>query len=159
VAGDHGGTPKKSTKPPVLIGWREWAGFPDLGVKTIIAKMDTGAKSSAIHAFNIDEVEIDGKRFVEFCLHPAQRKNTPEIFCQAPVMGQRTIRSSNGQTEKRYVIQTRLKLGRRVWKIELTLTNREAMDYRLLLGRDAVRRRFIVDPNASYLLGGKSDQE
>ncbi len=145
--------PREQNTPPHVIGWREWVAFPELGVDNIIAKMDTGAKSSVIHAFSIKEVEIKGVRSVEFHLHPAQGTNTPEIFCRAPVIGQRTIRSSNGQTEQRYVIQTQIQLGEKNLEIELTLSNRAEMDYRLLLGRDALREKYIVDPNASYLLG------
>jgi len=144
---------KKTHTLPIVIGWREWVAFPDLGIHKTIAKMDTGAKSSVIHAFCIKEIEIEGVRIVEFRLHPAQGKNTPELFCRAPVIGQRVIRSSNGQTEQRYVIETRLKLGNLMRKIELTLTNREEMEYRLLLGRDALREKYFIDPNASYLLG------
>lgn len=144
---------KKKKRPRMTIGWREWAAFPDLGVDRVIAKIDTGAKTSAIHAFRVKEVEIDGTLYVEFYLHPRRRRRKPEVFCRAPVADKRTIRSSNGREEERYVIETRLRLGERVWKIELTLTNRDAMGFRLLIGRDALRRKFIVDPGASYLLG------
>ena len=141
---------KKRQRP--LIGWREWAAFPDLGIERINAKIDTGAKTSAIHAFKLKEVLIDGVPHVEFYLHPRRRRRKPEIFCCAPVADKRLIRSSNGQEEERYVIETRLRLGDRLWKIELTLTNRDAMGYRLLIGRDALRRKFLIDPGASYLL-------
>lgn len=144
---------KKVKKEKVLIGWREWADLPDFDVKHINAKIDTGAKTSAIHAFRIRETVIKGVDHVEFYLHPVQRRKKPEVFCRAPVAGRRIVRSSNGQEEERYVIETRLRLGRRVWKIELTLTNRDAMGFRLLLGRDALGRRFLIDAGASYLLG------
>lgn len=144
---------KKAKKQKVLIGWREWAGLPDFDVNLINAKIDTGAKTSAIHAFRIRETVINGVDHVEFYLHPVQRRKKPEVFCRAPVAGRRTVRSSNGQEEERYVIETRLRLGRRSWKIELTLTNRDAMGFRLLLGRDALGRRFLIDAGASYLLG------
>lgn len=141
-----------------MIGWREWAALPDFDVKSINAKIDTGAKTSALHAFRIREVMIDGAEHVEFFLHPVQRRRKPEIFCRAPLAGQRLVRSSNGQEEERYVIETRLCLGGKIWKIELTLTNRDAMGFRLLVGRDALRRKFVIDPGASYLLDGKKTQ-
>ncbi|GJL94092.1 MAG: ribosomal protein S6 modification protein [Hyphococcus sp.] len=146
---------KKATskRARTLIGWREWASFPDLGIDRINAKIDTGAKSSAVHAFRIKERDIGGEAFVEFFLHPVQRRKTPEIFCRAPIAGTKIIRSSNGQEEERFVIETRLRLGGRFWKVDLTLTDRDAMGFRLLIGRDALRRKFIIDPGASYLTG------
>ena len=146
-------TKRKKTKPQkAMIGWREWADLPDFDVKHINAKIDTGAKSSAVHAFRIRETVINGVDHVEFFLHPLQRRKKPEVFCRAPIADRRIIRSSNGQEEERYVIETRLRLGGRLWKIDLTLTNRDAMGFRLLLGRDALRRKFLIDPGASYLL-------
>ena len=146
---------KKTKKMRPMIGWREWADLPDFEVERVNAKIDTGAKSSAIHAFRIREVVLDGVDHVEFYLHPVQRRKKPEVLCRAPVVDRRVIRSSNGQGEERYVIETRLRLGERVWKIELTLTNRDAMGFRLLLGRDALKRKFYIDPGASYLLEPK----
>ena len=143
---------KKTKKLRPMIGWREWADLPDFEISRVNAKIDTGAKSSAIHAFRIRETVLDGVDHVEFFLHPVQRRKKPEVFCRAPVADRRVIRSSNGQEEERYVIETRLRLGGRLWKIDLTLTNRDAMGFRLLLGRDALRRKFIIDPGASYLL-------
>jgi hypothetical protein len=148
--------PKKKTKKNrPMIGWREWADLPDFEVDRINAKIDTGAKSSAIHAFRIREVVLDGVEHVEFFLHPVQRRKKPEILCRAPLVDRRVIRSSNGQEEERYVIETRLRLGERVWKIDLTLTNRDAMGFRLLLVRDALKRKFYIDPGASYQLDPK----
>lgn len=141
---------KKRERP--LIGWREWADLPDFEVTGVNAKIDTGAKSSAIHAFRIKEVMIEGAEHVEFYLHPVQRRKKPEVFCRALLAGRRVVRSSNGQEEERYVIETMLRLGPRSWKIDLTLTNRDAMGFRLLIGRDALRRKFLIDPGASYLL-------
>lgn len=144
--------PKKRPRK-TIIGWREWAVLPDLCNFPINAKIDTGAKSSAIHAFKIKEVDVDGVAHVEFYLHPLQRRKKPEILCRARLVEKRTIRSSNGSEEERFVVATRLRLGKRLRKIELTLTNRDAMGFRMLVGRDALRRRFIVDPGASYLTG------
>ena len=127
--------------------------LPDLCDARINAKIDTGAKSSAIHAFRIREIDLDGVAGVEFFLHPIQRRRKPEVMCRAPILEKRVIRSSNGQEEERYVIATRMRLGPRFWKIDLTLTNRDAMGFRMLVGRDALRRKFLVDPGASYLTG------
>ncbi|MEO1250986.1 MAG: RimK/LysX family protein [Pseudomonadota bacterium] len=135
-----------------MIGWRELAAFPDLGVDRIHAKIDTGAKTSAIHAFRVHPIDIDGAPGVEFFLHPRRRRKKPEIYCRAPIVGKRVIRSSNGVEQERYVIATHMRIGGRTWKIDLTLADRDAMGYRLLIGRDAMRRRFVIDPGASYLL-------
>lgn len=152
---------KKTIKKraPLLIGWREWAAFPELGVEKINAKIDTGAKSSAIHAYRIKKVERRGKAYAEFFLHPVQRHKRPEIYCRAPIVDQRLIRSSNGHEEERLVIETKLRLGEKLWKIDLTLTNRDSMGFRLLIGRDALRRKFIIDPGASYLLGSPANEK
>ncbi len=148
----EGGRKKTRKRQRPRIGWREWAGLPDLNVERINAKIDTGAKSSAIHAFRIREIELEGQLHVEFFLHPVQRRKRPEIYCCAPVAGKRIIRSSNGQEEERFVIHTHLHLGPYNWKVDLTLTNRDAMGFRMLIGRDALRRKFLIDPGASYLL-------
>jgi hypothetical protein len=137
----------------VLIGWREWAALPDLGVARIGAKVDTGAKGSALHATKIKEFETDGVRHVEFWLQTLQGDEQREIFCHAPIADKRVIRSSNGLEEERIVIETDLHLGDHRWKIELTLANRETMEFPLLIGRDALGGKFRVDPAASYLCG------
>lgn len=136
-----------------VIGWREWAAFPDLAVEKINAKIDTGAKSSAIHAFRIREIDIDGEPHAEFFLHPLQGRTRPEIACCEPIVDRRVIRSSNGQEAERLVIRTRLAMGERIWKIDLTLADRDAMGFRLLIGRDALGRKYLVNPAASYVLG------
>ncbi|GAB4516828.1 MAG: ATP-dependent zinc protease [Amphiplicatus sp.] len=149
--------PKKRRRkkaPPAVAGWREWAAFPALGVERIKAKLDTGAKTSAIHAFKVKSVmREDGTLWAEFFLHPVQKRRRPEIFCAAPIVDRRRIKSSNGKSEERIVVRTTLRLGEKEWPIELSLTNRDEMGFRLLIGRDALRRRFIVDPSASFLLG------
>lgn len=143
----------KQKRLMTTIGWREWVELPDLCGEPINAKIDTGAKSSAIHAFKINQVKIDGAPYAEFYLHPVQRHRYPEIFCRAPIVDKRIVRSSNGQEEERLAISTRLRLAGRLWKIELTLTNRDAMGFRMLVGRDALRRKFLVNPSGSYLAG------
>lgn len=144
---------KQRKTPPTLIGWREWAGLPELGVSRIKAKIDTGAKTSAIHAFRVRTVKKDGAEYAEFFLHPEQKRKHPEVFCSAPLIDRRAIRSSNGQVEKRLIIRTLLRIGDREFPIDLSLTNRDAMGFRMLLGRDALRRNFVIDPGASFLLG------
>lgn len=134
----------------IIIGWREWVGFPNLGVEQVNAKIDTGAKSSAIHAFDIKQTQIDGEDYLEFCLLAHKDR---KVVCCERIFEHRTIRSSNGQSERRYVIQTTMALGDQLRAIELTLTNREAMEHRLLIGRDALQGDFVVDPEASYLMG------
>jgi len=144
---------QSATKWRTAIGWREWAGLPDFGVSAIDAKIDTGAKSSAIHAHRIRAIFHDGCECVEFFLYPDRGRQRSEIFCVAPLVDTRIIRSSNGEEEERYVVETRLDLGGQVRAIDLTLTNRGAMEFCMLIGRDALCGKFIVDPSASYLLG------
>ncbi len=136
-----------------IIGWREWAAFPDLGVDKINAKIDTGARTSAIHAFHVREESVGGIPYVSFCLHPVQRRKIPEIFCRALIADKRVVTSSNGQKQNRIVIKTPMTLGQRTWPIELTLTDRDEMTFRLLIGREALRNRFLIDASGSYRLG------
>ena len=135
----------------MLIGWREWVGLPELGVQMVKAKIDTGARSSALHAWNIHPFEKDGTPWVAFDLHPMQRDNNVVIGCEAPVLGERRVRSSSGAIQLRYAIKTVLELGARRWPIELTLTNRDQMGFRMLLGRTALKRRVVIDPSRSFL--------
>ncbi len=136
-----------------LTGWREWAALPDLGVERIGAKIDTGAKISAIHAIKIKEFETDGVLHVEFWVHTLQGQQDREIFCHAPIADKRIIKSSNGLEEERIVIETDLRLGAHLWNISITLANRDTMEFPLLIGRDALGGKFMIDPDASYLLG------
>lgn len=143
----------KQKKLKTCIGWREWVGFPELGIDRIKAKIDTGARTSVIHAFRVRKLDDADEPRVEFYLHPLQRKRKPEFRCVAPISDERTIRSSNGELETRYVIITPMRLGEDTWPIELTLSDREQMGFRLLAGRAAIRDRCIVDPGSSFLLG------
>ncbi len=135
------------------IGWREWVGFPDFGIDRIKAKIDTGARTSVIHAFRIRKISGATGPQVEFYLHPVQHRRNPELRCVADLVDERVIKSSNGETETRCVIRTAMRLGGDIWPIELTLSNRDQMGFRLLVGRSAIRKRCIVDPGSSYLFG------
>ncbi len=133
------------------IGWREWVALPDLGVSRIKAKIDTGARTSALHAFDVEVVRRKGIDVVRFKVHPFQRDYRSTVVAQSPLIDEREVKSSSGHGTLRPVIRTRIRLGDRVWSIELTLTNRDAMGFRMLLGRSALRKRFLVDPGASFL--------
>ena len=136
-------------------GWREWVTLPALGIDKIKVKVDTGARTSALHAWHIQEIERDGRSWARFCVHPNQRTMKGEIWCEAPIIDHREVRNSGGRAEHRYVVETDLKLGEELWPIELTLTSRDNMGFRMLLGRTAIRSKLLVDPGRSYLLGKK----
>lgn len=143
----------------LIIGWREWASLPDLGVDHIKAKIDTGAKTSAIHAYKVKRFVDGGAPWAEFRLHPVQKRKRPEILCRAPIVDERAVRSSSGHAETRYVVSTMLGLGPFVGKIELTLTNRDDMGFRMLIGRQALKKNYIVDSALSYGLGEPGDAD
>ncbi len=134
-----------------IIGWREWVALPTLGVPAIKAKVDTGARSSALHAFDLERFDRNGATMVRFQAHPIQRDDQYIISVEAVLLEERWVRNSGGQEELRPVIETTVQVGTQIWPIELTLTNRDVMGFRLLLGRQAVRRRYLVDPGHSYL--------
>ena len=135
------------------LGWREWVGLPELNIAQIKAKIDTGARSSALHAFMIDPYRRGGQRWVMFAIHPKQKHADVSIECHALVKDRRLVSDSGGHKQRRYVIETRLILGQSVITAEMTLTNRDAMLFRMLIGRTAMNNRFIIDPSASYLQG------
>ena len=132
------------------IGWREWVRLPELGDAVVKAKVDTGARTSTLHAYDIAESERDGERWVSFRFHPNQRDEQTEIDGEARVVDRRTITASNGQSELRYVVETEVVVDGEPMVIELTLSRRDAMGFRMLLGRRALRGRFVVDPRRSY---------
>jgi hypothetical protein len=142
----------RKRKPKPVIGWREWLALPALGIGAIKAKVDTGARSSALHAFDVEVFSLQGKEMVRFKVHPFQRDSTRTVQCVAELFDRRTVRSSAGHESMRPVILAQVELGGEPWVIELTLTRRDAMGFRMLLGRQAIRRRFRVEPGRSYLL-------
>lgn len=133
------------------VGWREWTSLPELGIRAVKAKVDTGARSSCLHAYDIRETRRRGSPWLIFKVHPLQRNDRYIVECESPLLEYRQVTSSNGRRETRPVIQTDIELGGLRWPIELTLTRRDAMGFRMLLGREAVRGRFVVDPGRSYL--------
>ena len=136
---------------PTPIGWREWVTLPAIGVRRIKAKIDTGARSSSIHAFNITPyVADDGSDRVRFDVHPRQRNEDHSVTCDAAIHDRRTVRSSSGEASDRIVIRTDLRWNGEVWPIDLTLAARFEMGFRMLIGREAVRGRHVVDPGRSY---------
>ena len=146
---------ERAAKPPVTIGCAERIGLPELGIPLVDAKVDTGARTTAIHATSIRVEEADGRRFVSF--HVPLRGQHP-AHCRAPLKGERTVRNTGGVPERRYVIRTRLRLGSRSWPIDVTLANRRDMRFAIILGRTAlVRRRILIDPDHVFLLDRGGD--
>jgi len=142
-----------SNSKSLIIGWREWLTLPELGIRRIKAKIDTGARSSSIHAFDIKQYQKDGQEHVQFKVHPLQRNTKVTVTCDIPVLEFRQVRSSSGHARQRPVIVTNVKALGESWPIEITLANRDQMGFRMLLGREAIRGRFLVDANRSYYGG------
>lgn len=133
------------------LGWREWVSLPDLGIDPIKAKVDTGARTSALHAFEVDPFEKDGETWVRFSIHPLQYDTDKVVTCEARVLDQRRVRDSGGHAEMRYVIRSTIVVGDSPVEAEITLTDRETMKFRMLLGRTALRQGYVVDSARSYL--------
>lgn len=136
-----------------LVGWREWVSLPELGVPWIKAKVDTGARTSALHAFDIEEFEKDGAPWVRYSIHPWQRSADDAVAVESPVHDVRSVRSSSGHSEERYVVRMELRLAGHPVTAEVTLSRRDEMGFRMLIGRQALRRGFVVDSGRSYLGG------
>ncbi len=135
-----------------IAGWREWASLPELGIFRIKAKMDTGARTSCIHAFEVEPFERDGVQWVRFLVHPEQDNNDLVISCEAEVVDFRAVTDSGGHREMRYVIKTLIQFGQKSWAAEFTLTNRDTMKFRMLVGRTTMNERLVIDPSLSYQL-------
>lgn len=141
----------------LTLGWREWVALPDLGLTAIKAKIDTGARTSALHAFDIvEQTDADGSLLVSFKTQPVQRNEALVIECRAPVVGKRQVTDSGGHTAERYVVLTTLTIGGAARRIELTLTDRRGMLFRMLVGRTSLVPGVAVDPGGSFLMGRQS---
>lgn len=136
-----------------IVGSEEWCSLPGLNLPVIKARIDSGAKTSALHAYHIQPFERDGKMWVRFKVHPIQGNRSLLKSCEAEVVDRRSVKNTSGNSEKRHVIRTDLKLGNETWTVEVTLTNRDSMGYRMLIGREAMRGRILVDPEKSFILG------
>lgn len=145
----------QSSDELLTLGWREWVGLPDLGIRQIKAKVDTGARTSALHAFEVSTFEENGLERVEFLIHPIQKDDDTVATCRADIIDKRIVTDSGGHREERYVIQTPVTLGPHTWPIEVTLTARDSMRFRMLLGRTAIKSRAVVDSGRSYVIGKK----
>lgn len=146
---------KKAASPKArpVIGWREWLALPEFGVARIKAKVDTGARSSSLHAFDMETFERDGTEWIAFSVHPNQRDDRTSLRVEAPVHDRRKVRPSTGKAEVRPVVLVPMTLGAQTWPVEITLVRRDMMGFRMLLGRQAVRGHYVVDPGRSYLAG------
>ena len=136
-----------------VAGWREWVRLPGIDVPWLKAKLDTGARTSAIHAFDISEFDRDGVAWVRYSVHPWQRSAEDSVIAESPILDPRQVRCSSGHSEERLVVPMQLELVGLTVTAEMTLSRRDEMGFRMLVGREALRRRFLVDPGRSYLGG------
>lgn len=144
---------KRGRRPRPPIGWREWVALPELGIDAVKAKVDTGAATSALHVTDLQARPAESGTWLDFLVHPVQRQSHPAIATGAWLIDERPVRDSGGRSEIRPVIRTRVEVGGRRFDIEMTLTRRDNMGFRMLLGRQAIRRRFVVDPGRSFIGG------
>ena len=135
---------------PFIVGFEEWIGLPGIGLPALKAKFDTGAKTSALHATSLEPYREQGADHIRFKVQPVPRRPAIVVPCTAPLVGRRAVTSSNGEKESRYVIATTLAIGARQWTIELTLTDRSSMRYRMLIGRQAMQSGLLIDPSSSF---------
>ena len=142
-----------ASRPKRIVGWREWIALPGLNLPVIKAKIDTGARTSALHAFYVEPIDMEGRKRVRFGVHPVQRRKDIVVHCETDVVDQGWVADSGGHRELRYVIEVEVGLAGAVWPVEMTLTDRDTMQFRLLLGRTAMRGRLMVDPGRSYRTG------
>ena len=148
---------KNNTKK-LILGWREWIALPQLNLPAVKAKIDTGAKTSALHAFYFEQYQKESVDMVKFLVHPIQANNDLHIECHAAIIDQRQIADSGGHKEMRYVVESLISIDDKSWPIELSLTNRDTMRFRMLLGRRAMEYNALVKPDASYLNGKLNPQ-
>ena len=142
-----------------VIGSEEWCCLPDLSLPAIKARIDSGAKTSSIHAFNIQTFRRRGELWASFEVHPIQNDRHTVVRCERPIVDRRSVKSSSGVAETRYVVTSSLEMGDETWDIELTLANRDSMGYRMLLGREAMTGRLLIDPAQRFCLGEISPRE
>lgn len=147
----------KTKKAPTVIGWREWVALPELGGAVVRAKIDTGARTASLHAFGLELFEKGGTEHARFAIHPDHRSPGPAVIVEVPVLGHRMVRNPGGRSEERPIIRTKLVIGRHRFVAEMNLTRRDTMGMPMLLGRQTVRRRFLVDPGRSFLVGQAPD--
>ena len=145
--------------PKLIIGWQEWCALPKFHIPAIKCKIDTGAKTSALHADEIELFTRHGEHYVHFVVHPLQQQKRVEVRCTAKVIDERIIMNSGGKKEPRYVISTPIVLGHLTWHIDVSLTNRDPMTFRMLLGRDALSNLFVIDPHKILCQGKMGPQE
>ncbi|MFK4762886.1 ATP-dependent zinc protease [Microbacterium sp. ZW T5_45] len=148
----------KSSHSNTLIGWREWVSLPDLGVDWLKAKIDTGARTSSLHAFDIAEFNRDGESWVRFRVKPWQDSQEDAVEVECPVHDRRAVRSSSGHAQVRFVVELLIRLYDREVLAEVTLSNRDEMGFRMLIGREALRQGYVVDPARSFV-GGRAPRE
>ncbi len=144
---------RERRREQTVVGWREWVSLPDLGISAVKAKMDTGARTSSLHAFNVRAFERDGRQMVRFDVHPIQRDSKTSVRVEAELTGTRVVRSSTGHAQRRHVIETVIEICGRPVRAEVTLTRRDVMGFRMLIGRKALAGAFVVDPNHSFIGG------
>lgn len=142
----------EQNKSTIRVGWREWASLPEFDVPWIKAKIDTGARTSSLHAYDVEVFERDGQEWVRFDIRPWQEADD-RVRAEAPVHDHRQVRSSNGHVEDRFVVRTRLSICGRQVTGEITLTDRDEMGFRMLVGREVLEQEFLVDSSESYLGG------
>ena len=144
---------RRTRRPTPSLGWREWVGLPEHGVDWVKAKVDTGARTSSLHAAGLHTFEMENREWVRFSVYPWQRSSADAVLVEARVLDRRRVRSSSGDTERRPVVVLPVRIGDQMVDVEFTLTRRDQMGFRMLLGRQALRGRFLVDTGRSYLLG------
>lgn len=145
--------PDSAVPAPTVVGWREWVSLPTLGIARIKAKLDTGARTSALHAHKSERYTERGAPFVRLHVQPRQREGGPLVVIETAIIDERTVSDSSGHRERRIVVASEVLLGAARWPIELTVTNRDSLRFRMLLGRSAMHGHLIIDPDRSYVLG------